>query len=200
MPLTKRQKEILNYLKEFLTSQGYSPTLEEIADHFGMASLNGVYKHLKVLEERGCIKRLTNRARSIQILDTEPVSHSPVLPILGCVAAGSPIEAVTDSDEVSVPDMFLTRGNNFILRVEGDSMIDQQIRDGDLIIVEQRDSAENGETVVALLDGQEVTLKRYYREGSQIRLQPANEKLNPMFVDESRLQVQGVVVGLMRRY
>jgi repressor LexA len=200
MPLTKRQKEILSYLKQFLAREGYSPTLEEIAHHFGMASLNGVYKHLTVLEERGFIRRLSNRARSIQIVETEKEFHSPVLPLLGYVAAGSPIEAVVHSDEVSVPEMFLTRGTNYVLRVEGDSMIDQHIQDGDLIIVEQREDARNGETVVALVDGQEATLKRYYRQGDQIRLQPANEDMHPIFVEESRLKIQGIVVGLMRSY
>jgi repressor LexA len=200
MPLTKRQKEILNYLKDFLESKQYSPTLEEIAAHFGMASLNGVYKHLKVLEERGFIKRLSNRARSIKILETEPVTHGPELPLLGYVAAGNPIEAVVHSDQISVPEMFLTRGSNYVLRVEGDSMIDQHIQDGDLIILEQRDNARNGETVVALVDGEEATLKRYYREGSKIRLQPANESMSPIYVDESRLTIQGIVVGLMRKY
>jgi len=200
MPLTKRQKQILTYLEDFLTSKEYSPTLEEIADHFGMASLNGVYKHLKVLEERGFIKRLSNRARSIQILQREQPTHSPSLPLLGYVAAGNPIEAVVHSDEVSVPEMFLTPGTNYVLRVEGDSMVDQHIEDGDLIIVEQRDHAQNGETVVALVDGEDATLKRYYREGSQIRLQPANEKMSPILVEESRLKIQGIVVGLMRKY
>lgn len=200
MPLTKRQKEILTYLKAFLGDQGYSPTLEEIADHFGMASLNGVYKHLKVLEERGFIRRLSNRARSIQILEPEKESHSPALPLLGYVAAGNPIEAVVNSDEVSVPEMFLTRGSNYVLRVAGDSMIDEHIQDGDLIIIEQRQDAHNGETIVALVDGEEATLKRYYREGTRIRLQPANETMTPIFVDESRLTIQGIVVGLMRRY
>jgi len=200
MPLTKRQKQILTYLEEFLTSKEYSPTLEEIANHFGMASLNGVYKHLKVLEERGFIKRLSNRARSIQILQREQPFQSPSLPLLGYVAAGNPIEAVVHSDEVSVPEMFLTPGTNYVLRVEGDSMVDQHIEDGDLIVVEQRDHAQNGETVVALVDGEDATLKRYYREGSQIRLQPANDKMSPILVDESRLKIQGIVVGLMRKY
>jgi len=200
MPLTKRQKEILTYLKEFLDNKEYSPTLEEIAEHFGLASLNGVYKHLKVLEERGFIKRLANRARSIQVIEPEQPAHGPELPLLGYVAAGNPIEAVVHSDQVSVPEMFLTRGTNYVLRVEGDSMIDQHIQDGDLIIVEQRDSAQNGETVVALVDGEQATLKRYYREGKKIRLQPANEGMSPIYVDESRLAIQGIVVGLMRRY
>jgi repressor LexA len=200
MPLTRRQKEILNYLKEFLAGEGYSPTLEEIANHFGLASLNGVYKHLRVLEERGFIRRLSNRARSIQIVETEKEFQSPALPLLGYVAAGNPIEAVVHSDEVSVPEMFLTRGTNYVLRVEGDSMIDQHIQDGDLIIVEQREDAQNGETIVALLDGEQATLKKYYREGKQIRLQPENETMSPIFVDESRLKIQGVVVGLMRSY
>jgi repressor LexA len=200
MPITKRQKEILEYLKTFLLEEGYSPTLEEIADHFGLASLNGVYKHLKVLEERGFIQRLSNRARSIKIVDAIATSESLTLPLLGYVAAGQPIEAVANSDEISIPEMFHTPGDNYVLRVEGDSMIDQQIQDGDLVVVERRDTARNGETVVALVDGEQATLKRYYREGSQIRLQPANPSMEPIMVEETRVTVQGVVVGLMRKY
>ena len=122
------------------------------------------------------------------------------LPLLGYVAAGHPIEAVVHADEISVPEMFLTRGTNYVLRVEGDSMIDQQIQDGDLIVLEKRDTAQNGETVVALVDGEQATLKRYYREGHRIRLQPANPNMSPIYVDESHVSIQGVVVGLMRRF
>jgi len=200
MPITKRQKEILEYLRAFLLEEGYSPTLEEIANHFGLASLNGVYKHLKVLEERGFIRRLSNRARSIQLLDSNSPPDSHSLPLLGYVAAGQPIEAIANSDEISIPEMFHTPGDNYVLRVEGDSMIDQQIQDGDLVVVERRESAQNGETVVALVDDEQATLKRYYREGSRIRLQPANPEMEPIIVGEDRVRVQGVVVGLMRKY
>lgn len=199
MALTKRQSEILEFIAGFLRERGYSPTLEEIARHFGMASLNGVHKHLRVLEERGFIGRLANRARSIRLLEGEN-QRTATLPLLGTVAAGRPIEAVHAPEEVAVPDSFLTRANNFVLRVQGDSMIDEHIEEGDLIIVEQRSTAEIGEMVVALIDGQEVTLKRFYRENGRIRLQPANPRVRPLRLEEERVAIQGVVVGLMRRY
>lgn len=199
MPLTKRQKAVLTFLQDYLRERGYSPTLEEIADHFGLASLNGVYKHLKALEERGFIRRLSNQARSIQLLE-DTVPDRCLLPILGRVAAGGPIEAVPDTEQIEVPESFLTRGPNFVLRVTGDSMIEEQIRDGDLIVVEERRTAHNGETVVALLDGESVTLKKFYREGEQVRLQPANAALPPIVVSADRVLVQGVVTGVLRRY
>jgi repressor LexA len=199
MSLTKRQKEILAFLSDYLKERGYSPSLDEIAKHFGIASLNAIYKHLRVLEERGFIRRLSNRARSITILDQASVTEQ-LVPLLGTIAAGHPIEAVASPEEISVPDGLLTKGTNYVLRVEGNSMIEEQIRDGDLIIVEQRDVAANGETVVALIDGQEATLKKLYREEGRVRLQPANPTLFPIFVEEDRLRIQGVVVGLMRKY
>ncbi len=199
MPLTKRQKAIFTFLRDYLDRYGYSPTLEEIADHFGLASLNGVYKHLKALEERGFIRRLSNQARSIQLLDGAG-SRRSALPLLGVVAAGQPIEAVADSEEIAVPESFLTRGSNFVLRVSGESMIDEHIQDGDLIVLEQRDTARNGDMVVALVDGEEVTLKRFYREGDRIRLQPANPTLDPIYLEPDRVRIQGVVTGVMRKY
>ncbi len=199
MPLTKRQKAIFTFLRDYLDRHGYSPTLEEIAEHFGLASLNGVYKHLKALEERGFIRRLSNQARSIQLLDGAG-SRRSALPLLGVVAAGQPIEAVADSEEIAVPESFLTRGSNFVLRVSGESMIDEHIQDGDLIVLEQRDTARNGEMVVALVDGEEVTLKRFYREGDRIRLQPANPTLDPIYLEPDRVRIQGVVTGVMRKY
>ncbi|MFQ5738952.1 MAG: transcriptional repressor LexA [Acidobacteriota bacterium] len=199
MALTARQRAILNFLQGYLREHGYSPSLEEIAAHFGIASLNGVFKHLRALEERGFIRRLSNQARSIQLLVPEG-SAAPTLPLLGLVAAGVPIEAVSNSEEVSVPASFLTRGRNYVLRVSGDSMIDEHIEDGDLIVVEERALAHNGEMVVALVDQEKVTLKKYFREGAMIRLQPANLALEPIYVREDRLRIQGVVVGVMRKY
>jgi repressor LexA len=199
MPLTKRQKDILDYVKDFLHRHGYSPTLEEIANHFSLASLNGVYKHLRALEERGFIRRLSNQSRSIQVLETS-LSRQVVLPLLGYIAAGQPVEPVADVEEISVPESFLTRRKNYVLRVRGDSMIDEHIQDGDYVVIEQREEARNGETVIALIDGESSTLKKFYREGNRIRLQPANPDLTPLYVDEAQLQVQGVVVGVMRRY
>lgn len=197
MSMTRRQQEILTFVRDFLKQNGYSPTLEEIAHHFGISSLNGVYKHLKSLEQRGLIRRLSNQARSIQLIEK---TRGATLPLLGRVAAGSPVEAVTTPEEICVPESFLTRKSNYVLRVKGDSMIEEQIRDGDYVVMEQREQANNGEIVIALVDGENATLKKYYREGRQIRLQPANESLHPIVVDESRVRVQGVVVGLMRKY
>jgi len=198
MSMTRRQQEILAFVKDFLSQHGYSPTLEEIAHHFGISSLNGVYKHLKSLEQRGLIRRLSNQARSIQVI--ERTRTAATLPLLGRVAAGRPVEAVSAPEEICVPETFLTGKSNYVLRVNGDSMIDEQIRDGDYVVMEQRDQANNGEIVIALVDGENATLKKYYREGRQIRLQPANESMAPIVVDESRVQVQGIVVGLMRKY
>jgi len=199
MPLTRRQKEILDYVREFLERQGYSPTLEEIADHFDLASLNGVYKHLRALEARGFIRRLTNQARSIQLLNTE-ASSPTTLPLLGYVTAGKPVEAVVNVEEISVPESFLTRKRNYVLRVRGDSMIEEHIQDGDFVIIEERESARDGEMVIALIDGENATLKKFYREHEKIRLQPAHPTLEPIWVREDQIKIQGVVVGIMRKY
>jgi repressor LexA len=198
MSMTRRQKEILAFIKEFLASNGYSPTLEEIARRFGISSVNAVYKHLKSLEQRGHIRRLSNHARSIQLVESE--GDRARIPLLGRVAAGRPIEAVALPEDIAVPPSFLTRGTNFVLRVQGDSMIDEQIRDGDFVVLEKRERAENGEIVIALIDGENATLKKYHREGTEVRLQPANPALEPLIVSADRVTVQGVVVGLLRRY
>ena len=199
MPLTCRQRQILDYIRAYIEEKDYSPSFEEIARHLNVASLNGVYKHLRALEERGFIRRLSNQARSIQLRNPEH-DAGLTLPVLGTIAAGQPIEAIADQEEISVPEDFLGKGRHFGLRVSGDSMIDEQIRDGDMVIVRERSEAQNGETVVALIDGEDVTLKKYYREGSRIRLQPANESLDPIYVSEERIKIQGVVRGVMRRY
>jgi len=198
MPITRRQQQILNFLKEFLERNGYSPTLEEIAHHFGITSLNGVYKHLKALEQRGFIRRLSNQARSIQVIDS--VSHAATLPLLGRVAAGGPLEAVASPEEISVPASFLTRKNNYVLRVTGDSMVDEQIRDGDFVVLESAAEARDGETVVALVRGEDATLKKFYRRGSTVRLVPANAAMRPIEVPASEVQIRGIVRGLLRRY
>lgn len=200
MKLTKRQKQILDFLSEFIESNGYSPSMEEIATHFHFASLNAVFKHLEALERRGYLHRDSNRARSIQ-LSTGSEGGVQNLPLLGFVAAGRPIEAVSSPETLQIPDYFLPRKSEyFVLRVQGDSMIEEHIQDGDFVVVESRETAAAGETVVALIDGENVTLKKFYPEGDQVRLQPANEALAPIVLDGSRVKIQGVVVSVLRKY
>jgi repressor LexA len=201
LPLTKRQREILDYLNDFIQQHGYAPSLEEIGRRFGLSSLATVHKHLTNLEEKGFIKRAWNRSRSVELVPTRLGGRAVELPLLGYVAAGAPIEAVVGSETIAVPEDLVGKRDSYVLRVRGDSMIDEQIRDGDFVIVEDRRTAENGEMVIALLNGSDVTLKKLYREQQgRIRLQPANPALQPLVVPSDQVQVQGVVVGVMRKY
>ena len=199
-PLTKRQREILDYLREFIERNGYAPSLEEIGRRFNLSSLATVHKHLTNLQEKGFIKRAWNRSRSLEIVPSRGGRRAIDLPLLGNVSAGAPIEAVISTETVAVPEDLVGRGDTYVLRVRGNSMIDEQIRDGDLVIVEDRRTADNGEMVIALLHGLDVTLKRFYRDNGRVKLQPANESLKPLIVDASQVQIQGVVVAVMRRY
>ncbi len=199
-PLTKRQREILDYLTEFIDHNGYAPSLEEVGRRFGLSSLATVHKHLTNLQEKGFIKRAWNRSRSLEIVPTRGGARAIDLPLLGYVAAGAPIEAVVSAETVAVPEDLVGRTDTYALRVRGDSMIDEQIRDGDVVIVEDRKTADNGEMVIALLHGADVTLKKFYRDNGRVQLQPANEALKPLVVDASQVQIQGVVVAVMRRY
>lgn len=199
-PLTKRQREILDYLNDFIQQHGYAPSLEEIGRRFGLSSLATVHKHLTNLQDKGFIKRAWNRSRSVELVPTRLSGRSIELPMLGYVAAGVPIEAVASAETIFVPDSLVGKRDTYVLRVRGDSMIDEQIRDGDFVIVEDRKTADNGEMVIALINGSDVTLKKFYREGPNIRLQPANPAVQPIVVDSERVQVQGVVIGVMRRY
>ena len=199
-PLTKRQREILDYLQEFIQQHGYAPSLEEIGRRFSLSSLATVHKHLTNLQEKGCIRRSWNRSRSVELLSARTGQRAIELPLLGYVAAGVPIEAVATSETIAVPEDLVGRRDTYVLRVRGNSMIDEQICDGDFVIVEDRKTAQNGETVVALLGGSDVTLKKLYRENGRIRLQPANPAMQPIFIDAEQVQVQGVVVGVMRKY
>jgi repressor LexA len=201
MYLTRRQKEILEYLNDFIGREGYAPTIEEIAEHFSLRSLATVHKHLTNLQEKGLIRRAWNRSRALELVPTEVKVHAVELPLLGRVAAGSPIEAIDASETIFVPEDMIGRKETYVLQVKGDSMIEEQIRDGDYVIVENRTTADDGEMVIALLDGENATLKKLYREGhGQVRLQPANARLKPMMVDQDRLQIQGVVIGVLRKY
>ena len=199
-PLTKRQREILDFLNEFIDQNGYAPSLEEVGRRFGLSSLATVHKHLTNLQEKGFIKRAWNRSRSVELLPMRVGTRAIDLPLLGNVAAGVPIEAMVSTETVAVPENLVGKHETYALQVRGDSMIDEQIRDGDVVIVEDRETANNGEMVIALLRGTEVTLKKFYRDNGRVRLQPANKSIEPLVVDSNLVQIQGVVVGVMRRY
>ncbi|MEJ2205638.1 MAG: transcriptional repressor LexA [Gemmatimonadota bacterium] len=202
MPLTKRQKEILDYIEGFIAERGYAPSFEEIAESFGYASLATVHEHLSNLERKGFIRKSYNESRSIELVTPGEAPPALELPLLGAVAAGLPIEAITDDQSLAVPqDMVRREKDNYVLRVEGNSMIEEQIRDGDYIVVQAQQTAEDGEMVVALVGGDSATVKKLYREpGNRIRLQPANPSMEPIVVDAADVQIQGVVVGVIRKY
>jgi len=200
--LTRRQREIYDYIREFVAEHRYSPSLEEIGAHFGLSSVATVHKHVQHLVEKGLVRKAWNRSRSVEPV---PAAEEPApgaeLPVLGSVAAGAPIEAVEEGEHVSVPpEMGGRPGSRYVLRVRGDSMIEDQIADGDLVVVEHRTEARNGETVVAMVGGTEATLKRFYRRGPHVRLVPANAALDPIEVPADQVEVRGVVRGLLRRY
>ncbi|HEY2104697.1 MAG TPA: transcriptional repressor LexA [Candidatus Binataceae bacterium] len=198
--LTKRQKQLLDYLNGYISQFGYAPTLAEIGSYFGLSSLATIHKHLKNLEAKGFIKRKWNHSRALEMVDNVIRGAARALPLLGVVAAGTPLESTESNDSITVPDEFIRRQNTFCLRVRGESMIEEGIRDGDYIIVEGREVANEGETVVALVNG-EATVKKFYREqDGRIRLEPANASMQPIYASEEDLRVRGVVVGLMRHY
>jgi repressor LexA len=202
MALTKRQREILSFLETYTESSGYAPSFEEIAAQFNYNSLATVHEHLSNLERKGYIRRSYNESRAIEILPSDAYPRAVELPLLGLVAAGAPIEAVESNETVAVPESYVRRGGgHYVLRVRGNSMIDEQIRDGDFVVVHERKAADNGEMVIALLNGAGATVKKMYRErDGRIRLQPANETVAPMYVHERDVAIQGIVVGVLRRY
>ncbi len=202
MPLTKRQREILTFLGSYSEDNGYAPSFEEIASRFNYNSLATVHEHLSNLERKGYIKRSYNESRAIQILPSDAFPRAIELPVLGAVAAGVPIEAVSPGETIAVPNEFVRRsGNHYVLKVRGNSMVDAQICDGDYVIVNERQSVDNGEMVIAMLGGSSATVKKFYRErDGRIRLQPANETMSPMYLDENDISIQGVVVGVLRRF
>ena len=202
MPLTKRQSEILAYLQGHIGEQGYAPSFEEIAERFGFQSLATVHEHLTNLERKGYIRRSYNESRSIEVLPPRGTSAASDIPLLGKVAAGMPIESLMHQETQSVPDAMLPRrGPKFAQQVQGSSMIDEHIVDGDYVVVHGRQTAENGEMVIALVNGSEATVKTFYREsGGWIRLQPANASMQPIRLQERDVLIQGVVVGVIRKY
>lgn len=200
MILTKRQKQLFDYIDDYIARHGYAPTLEEIGAHFRLSSLATVHKHLSNLEHKGLIKRKWNFSRAIELVRQQKAAAAVDLPLLGYVAAGQPIEALETADTFAVPEEFVRRQNTFVLRVKGQSMIEDGIWDGDYIVIEERAAADNGETVVALINGA-ATVKKFYREkGGQIRLMPANERMQPIIVKDKDVTVRGVVVAVMRKY
>jgi repressor LexA len=199
MPLTKRQREILDFLNDFIQRHGYAPSLEEIGKRFSLSSLATVHKHLTNLQEKGFIKRAWNRSRSVELVP-HPGGTRGRAADAGLCRRGMPIEAVAGNETIAVPEDLVGRRDTYVLRVRGNSMIDEQIRDGDFVIVEDRKTANNGEMVIALLGGSDATLKTFYREHDTVRLQPANPTMQPIFVPADNVQIQGVVVGVMRKY
>jgi repressor LexA len=199
----KRQKQILGFIQQHIQANGMAPTLKQIADAIGVSSLATVHEHLLTLESKGLIKRKTGKNRSIELVhkETDFISTRPVdVPILGFIAAGAPLEPHTDPNaKMSIPPSFVA-GNKrvYVLQVRGDSMIEEQIRDGDYVVVEETNEARNGQIVVALLDNGMATLKRFFKEATRIRLEPANSTMSPIFV--KNVTIQGRVVGLIRKY
>lgn len=230
MALTRRQKQVLDFLVGFINQKGYSPSYEEIGESLGLSSLATVHKHVETLEKKGFIRRGYNQSRSIDVValpgpvptfrtplrnrrkaggrdaipaaaPTVPVSSPLEFPLLGRIAAGQPVEALANPESLSLGDFAQGKGNVYVLRVKGDSMIDDHICDGDYILVEGAQDAVNGEIVVALIDGQEATLKRLFRQANgKVRLQPANPQMDPIIIDAASLQVQGKVIGVLRKY
>jgi len=199
--LTRRQKEILDFLTRHIERKGYAPTIEEIGEQFGLSSLATVHKHLSNLQQKGLIKRAWNRSRALELVPTEVTVRAMELPLLGRVAAGTPIEAIQSTETIFVPEDMVGRKDTYVLQVKGDSMIDEQIRDGDYVIVENRRTARDGEMVIALVERDNVTLKKIYWDGGgRVRLQPANARMKPIYVDQADLRIQGVVIGVLRKY
>lgn len=199
--LTERQKEILDFIRRSVDRRGVAPTHREICERFGFSSYGTAHKHLKILENKGYLRRHWNQKRGVELVDPERESADKV-PFLGTIAAGRPIEAVATNETVSIPEHLLASriGDHFVLRVQGDSMIEEGIHDGDLVVVLRRQEARAGEMVVALVDEGDVTLKHFFPEGAQVRLQPANHRMEPIYVPAEQVRVQGIVVGLMRKF
>ncbi|MGC8559446.1 MAG: transcriptional repressor LexA [Phycisphaerae bacterium] len=198
---TPKQLKILQAIDEWRRRDGYSPTMQELADQLGVSKVT-VFEHVQALERKGLLDRQKHKARSLNLSPRAKLpasSSSGILPLMGSIAAGKPIEAIENPDNIDLRDLFSSRSQTFMLRVRGDSMIEDHIADGDMVIAEQRTTARDGEIVVALLEDGSATLKRFYRENGRIRLQPANGSMQPIYIDGD-LKIQGVVIGVLRRY
>jgi len=198
--VTPRQMDILRFLRDYRDRHGYSPTMQEIGDYLHLSKVT-VFEHVGALEKKGLLRRQgKHKARSLQMspeVEFPDDARATRIPLVGVIAAGHPLDAVEDTESVDLEEMFSRPRETFCLRVSGRSMIDEQIRDGDYVVCERRDTARDGETVVALLDSGEATLKKLYRDAGRIRLQPANPDFDPIYVDH--VDIQGVVVGVVRR-
>lgn len=200
LTLTPRQKEILDFIRRYRGKNGVSPTQREICEEFGYSSFGTLQKHIRLLLDKGVLVRDWNKRRSLALAEEDRPAGAVELPLAGRIAAGQPLEAEPEGESVAVPEALTRKGQNYVLRVNGNSMIDDGIHDGDYVVVNRREKAQNGEMVAALVNG-EATLKRFFNEGGgRIRLQPANERMAPIYAAERDVKVQGVVVGLMRKY
>jgi repressor LexA len=201
MAITARQRRILDFINHYFEAHEEAPTMAEIGKQFGMSSLASVHNVVSILEREGLIRRIPNVSRGIELVKDETADQSFEIPLLGIVAAGQPIEAVLDYETVYIPRDMLRPGRMFALRVRGDSMIDEQIREDDYVVVHSQQTADNGQTVIALIDGSDTTVKRFYRGRNHVRLEAANPRYKPIIVrPPERLQIQGVVVGVIRKY
>ena len=200
--LTRRQQEIFEYLREHLDDFPHPPTLDELCEALGLSSRGSLHKQVQALIEAGLVEPMNNLRRGIRLVEDEPggVAEGEGLPLYGYIAAGQPIEAISNPENIDVPSQLRTAKRCYVLEVRGDSMIDEGILDGDWVVIEHRDQAHNGEIVVALVDGEEATLKRLEQKAGEVVLHPANESLEPMHFSPDRIRIQGVLVGQMRRY
>ena len=200
--LTRRQQEIYDYLREHLDGFPHPPTLDELCDALGLKSRGSLHKQIQALIESGLVEPMNNLRRGIRLVEEQavPAADSDALPLYGYIAAGSPIEAISNPESIDVPSQLRTPNPCYVLEVRGDSMIEEGIMDGDWVVIEHRQRARNGEIVVALVDGEEATLKRLEQRHDEVILHPANSKLSAMHFSPEQVQIQGVLVGQMRRY
>src|SRR5271154_2534279 len=202
MNLTPRQVDVIVAIRNYRHLHGYSPTMQELADQLGTSKVT-IFEHVGALERKGVLQRDKHKARSLEIVSSDLLpdeDRSTKLPLLGNIAAGSPIEAVENREEIDLEQLFHSKNGVYVLRVRGESMIEDHLCDGDYVVIERRETARNGEQVVALLDSGEATLKRFYRENGKTPPQPANSGRAPRIVDADRCKVQGVVIGVLRSY
>ena len=202
MNLTPRQLDVLVAIRDYRYLNGVAPTMQELADQLGTSKVT-IFEHVGALEKKGLLERDKHKARSLKITSDEPLPDSDrgtKLPLVGSIAAGLPIDAVETREELDLEQLYNRPNGVFVLRVRGESMIEDHLCDGDYVVIERRETARDGEQVVALLDNGEATLKRYYREGRQVRLQPANSTMQARLVPADQVRVQGVVVGVLRSY